>query len=356
MRYHLQTMSSLPLRVFIFGLLILGSFPLARGEEPRAVRWEASLPEGLKRAQSEKRLVMVDFWRDNCPHCVNMENRTFVDEQVVSLLGGFVAVRAKNTDHPAEIERYHVDGYPTLALLDAEGNAIDLFVGYLPPGEFVSWLSTAAEHYRRLSVLTERLKKDPADLEALLALGRLYSGDRKREEARQFFAKIIQADPEAKRPETIEAYLETGLTWRRGREHKKAVETLEKAREAALARLERATAARTQPAGPAGEGAGREPAAAQPEMQLLDRVLYELAASELLAGKREELVKTLEEYDGKVRFPDSRRHSWVLLQLGQERKKTGDRQAARRAFRRCDELYPRSTEARECREALSSLE
>jgi thioredoxin-related protein len=339
-----------------FGLLLLLA-PLARaGEAPAAApRWEESVAEALKRARSENRLVVVDFWRDNCIFCVRLEGETFADQRVIDLLRGYVLVRVKNTDHPDEIERYRVESFPTLALLDGEGKAIEVLTGFMPPGEFISWLSTAADRHRRFASLSARLAKDPGDMAALLGLGRLYSGDGKREEARDCFEKVVRADPQGKLRETAEALLEIGLTWRRSREYRRAVEALSRAREIVLARAEAAQGEkpRLQPAG--GEASKKEADRAA-ESDLLDRVLYELATTHLLAGKREGLVSTLEEYDARVRSPDARRHSWVLLQLGQEKKKAGHHEAAKRAFRRCDELYPRSMEARECREALASLE
>ncbi len=321
---------------------------------PPALKWEPSLAEGLKRAKAEKKLVFADFWRDNCVYCVRMEQQTFPDPAVARLLAEQVLVKAKNVDHAAEIERYEVSGFPTVALLDSEGNVIDIQTGFMGAVEFGSWLSGGAGRHQRMQSLRERIARDPADLAAILALGKLLSGEGKREEARAVLAKIPPADPHGKRRETAEAHLEMGLIARRSRDYKQATESIGRARELALARL--APAGAVRPAVPATVPAAPPvPVPAPENADLLDRVLYELATALMLAGKRPDLVRTLEEYDRAVKTPDARRHGWILLQLGQQKLKDGDREAARKAFVRCDELYPRSEEARQCRQALAEL-
>ncbi len=332
----------------------------AADEPAPALKWEPSLAEGLKRAKAEKKLVFADFWRDNCVYCVRMEQQTFPDPAVARLLAEQVIVKAKNVDHAAEIERYEVSGYPTLALLDPEGNVVDIQTGFMGELEFGSWLSGGASRYRRMQSLRERIARDPADLAAILALGKLLAGEGKREEARAVLAKIPEADREGKRRETAEALLEIGLIARRSRDYKLATESIGRARELALARLAPTGAARRAgptvvPASGPSAGPSTAPAPAPEDLELLDRVLYELATALMLAGKRPELVRTLEEYDRSVKTADARRHGWILLQLGQQKLKDGDREAARRAFARCDELYPRSEEARQCRQALAEL-
>jgi thioredoxin-related protein len=324
--------------LFAFALALPPSLAFGDDTGGNALRWETSFPKALERAGKEKRLMVVDFWRDNCVYCTRMETETFRDPRVIQLLSNYVPARIKNTEHPVEIEKYKVDGYPTLAILDHQGNPIDIFAGYQPAGAFMSWLATNADRHLRYQELEARIARDGSDLAARLALGKLYSGDGQRAKARECLEALIKADPSGKRHETGEAHLEVGLTWRRSREYRQAAESISHAREIAIALQ--------PPGGKAGDGKTAE---AKTAADFLERTLYELGVTHLLAGSRKELVAVLEEYDSRVTTPDARRHAWVLLRLGQARQKDGAEEAAKRAFDRLEALYPRSPEAREAR-------
>jgi thioredoxin-related protein len=321
--------------------------------------WDTSVAEGLKRASADNRLVLVDFWRDACPWCMKMDKVTWVDERVIAALAGIVPVKAKNTENIEEIKKYGVEGFPTIALLEPDGIVVEIHTGYMAPDELLGWLATARSRYERVRVFKERIRKDPKDMAALVGLGRIYSTEGKREEARAYLDQILKADPEGKRLETAEAHLEIGLTWRRVREYKKAVESIARARETAL---------RLLAAGPGGAAGAKDAAAGtkdavpaapagapRPGEEPLDRILHEQAFTYRILGDRKTLLGILEEYEAKVKSPDPFRHAWVLLELGKTRLKAGSVDGAKQAFRKCDSLYPRSSEARECRENLATL-
>jgi tetratricopeptide (TPR) repeat protein len=321
----------------------------AQTDPAPGLRWETTLADGLRRAAAEKKLVFVDFWRDACPHCTRLEKITLVDEDVLRALADTVPVRAKNVENPEAVEKYGIGGFPTLLLLEPDGTTIDAAIGFHGPEEFLGWLATARGLHERIALFEERVRRDPTDLAAHLGLGRLQAGNGRWAEARACFGKVLAADPGEKRPESAEAHLEIGITWKRTGEYRKAHDEIARARELALA-------ARPKPGEAAKEAADPKEKAPAPRAgeDPLDRILHELAGAMLLLTDRKAgAPAVLEEYDAKVVAPDPRRHAWVLLKLGNLRSSAGNREGARAAWKRCDELYPRSPEGRECREALA---
>jgi len=314
------------------------------------LQFETSLSKALRRAGSENKLIFVEFWREGCTWCRKFEE-TLKDPQVVNQLSDLVLVKAKNTDHSREIRQFEVTGYPTLMLLDSQGKMLQSNPGYLPPERFVPWCSSIMGYYQRILTLKKKVQRNPEDFQALLTLGKLYSGDGRWEEARRYLGEITRLDSEGISRESAEAYLEIGLTWRRMRKYKSAMNYFPRARANILGRIKRLEG---QKEGEASGNPSRKDFLKQ-EHEVLDRILYELGKTLIMLGKRADAVKILEEYDSSLHAPDARRHSWVLYQLGLSQKKLGNLEAARQAFQRCDELYPRSMEARDSRKELVRL-
>ena len=359
----------------LLAVLLSGLSRSSAGE----LRFETSFAEGQRRAKAENRLLLVDFWRDGCIWCQRLEANTFTDQDVKALLAGFVLVKAKNTESPAEVQRFGVDGYPTMVIVDPEGNAIDVHSGYMTPDELCSWVSSEKDYYGRIIACKDRLGKDPGDLATAIVLGRLYAGVGKYDLAGKIFDDVLRLDPESRQPESAEAHLEKGMILRKRYEYTKAVEAMGRAKVIAL-RLAAAPpsspAAPKKPAAPAEgkdafgkdapsptpppvppAGAGARPPSTPPA-DVLESALYEIAFTFQTASRIPALIAALEDYDAKVAAgafkPEPRRHARVLLQLGYARRKAEQADAARAAFARCDEVYPRTPEARECREELAS--
>ena len=120
---------------------------LAREAAAGPALWRTDLSGALKQAQSENKLVLLDFTgSDWCPWCIKF------DEEVLST-GKFAAYAGRklelvkvdfprHTPQTAELARanaalhqfFHVDGFPTYVLVDSSGKELGRQVGYQAGG------------------------------------------------------------------------------------------------------------------------------------------------------------------------------------------------------------------------------
>ena len=164
------------------------------GDVVSAVNWfEGTLEEALALAKKEGKLVFMDVGAYWCPPCHELDEKTFVDPAVGDALGkGFVSlhVDAEKGEGPELAERYTIQAYPTLVVLEPSGVERGRLVDFLPPSELITALDTLASGGNVLASLIADVDSHPDDLEKLYALGHAHALAARREEAEKAFDAV----------------------------------------------------------------------------------------------------------------------------------------------------------------------
>lgn len=110
-----------------------------RTETP--VEWRHALDETLAAAASSGKLVLVDFETVWCMPCRTMDEWIWSDAEVASAINaGYVGVKLDGDIEEEIVQRYSIAGYPTMLILDAEGNEVRRVVGYQTSSQMLSLL------------------------------------------------------------------------------------------------------------------------------------------------------------------------------------------------------------------------
>ena len=103
------------------------------------VEWETDFPDAIKRAQSEGKPVLVNFYAEWCVWCKQLETVTFRDQKVAAMLAETVVPLNIDIDGDvAEIVRDHrIQAPPTIVVFSQGGEELGRIPGYLPPSSFL---------------------------------------------------------------------------------------------------------------------------------------------------------------------------------------------------------------------------
>ncbi len=115
------------------------------------IRWIDNLDEAFRRAETEGKLVYIDFYTEWCRYCVQMDENTYTDPRIVSLLTEeFVPVKL-NREHPDNadiVKQYKIYGQPTEMVLAPDGKVIWGHRGFLDADELYFYLtSILSQHF-----------------------------------------------------------------------------------------------------------------------------------------------------------------------------------------------------------------
>ncbi|HUJ79738.1 MAG TPA: DUF255 domain-containing protein [Nitrospiria bacterium] len=109
-----------------------------------AVRWRPWDADAFAQARAEGKRVLLSISASWCHWCHVMDEESFAHPEVIRRLNSrFIPVRVDSDQRPDVNSRYNMGGWPTVAILDGDGEVI-AGETYLPTGPFLAWLDSAA--------------------------------------------------------------------------------------------------------------------------------------------------------------------------------------------------------------------
>ncbi|MDD3985260.1 MAG: thioredoxin domain-containing protein [Methanobacterium sp.] len=96
----------------------------------------------LKEAKKQHKKIFVDVYTDWCGFCKEMDETTFSNPQVkAELKKNYIIIKINGDFNKKLSEKYKIEGYPTLIVLNSNGKVIKKYTGYQVPKEFLKWLT-----------------------------------------------------------------------------------------------------------------------------------------------------------------------------------------------------------------------
>jgi thiol:disulfide interchange protein DsbD len=105
--------------------------------------WKAYSKQALEDAVARKKPVVIDFFAEWCPICHDLDRTLFSKPEIQAKLAQVTALRMDATDQDNPeiqkiLEKYQIDGLPTIIFLDSNGQEIDnsRLIGFVTPQDF----------------------------------------------------------------------------------------------------------------------------------------------------------------------------------------------------------------------------
>jgi thiol:disulfide interchange protein DsbD len=133
---------------WIFGIIaIAAGLIFINNLQNKGMTWETYSDANLLKAKESKVPVIIDFYADWCIPCLELDHKTWTDEEVIDAAKDIKRMKVDLThfDSPeAETlrKKFGISGVPTVVFIKADGMEASeaRIVGFAPPDEFMSKL------------------------------------------------------------------------------------------------------------------------------------------------------------------------------------------------------------------------
>jgi thioredoxin 1 len=109
------------------------------------MKWMDDYDAAVQKAQTENKLIYIDFYTDWCRYCMQMDEETYTDPRIIKLLTeDFVAVKLNREDPKNQdiVSKYRIFGQPVEIVITPEGDAVWGHQGFLDAPELYYYLTT----------------------------------------------------------------------------------------------------------------------------------------------------------------------------------------------------------------------
>lgn len=137
---------------FLFTILLVGLFVYTivswtPGNSKDGIKFfEGTWREAINKAQQEHKPIFLDIYATWCGPCKMLKKKTFSNKEVGSYFNAKyinLSVNGETGEGEMLANRFRITGYPTLIILDENGNVVTTSVGYLPPDDLLAFAQQA---------------------------------------------------------------------------------------------------------------------------------------------------------------------------------------------------------------------
>jgi tetratricopeptide (TPR) repeat protein len=196
-----------------------------------AVHWAKSLPTALAEARAAGKLVLADFYTEECSECQGVFRHTYTNPAVIQELKPLVLARTIWAKAPDLGKKYHVrDRYRTFLLLTPSGQIEGRLVGHAGPETLVQELRRMLRDHAEMAQLEQRAREG-TDAEATERLVVVYAARVDFERARTLLEQAEKADPNNEKRHLARAYNAVADHFQEEGQYEPAMELFRKAAE-----------------------------------------------------------------------------------------------------------------------------
>ena len=171
--------------IFIFIFAFAFTFPIKTDTQV----WNTDLSSSLIKAKKINKPLLLDFFATWCGFCRKMREEIYPSKLVSEITNNFVLVRINGEVNPNLMKKFGVSSYPTVILLNQNGEPLDTIIGLISEFELSKRLINFLENSKKNDLINSKLNLTSKDLNTLYDGGAFFFEKKNYKNAENLFFK-----------------------------------------------------------------------------------------------------------------------------------------------------------------------
>jgi tetratricopeptide (TPR) repeat protein len=201
---------------------------------PSAITWERDYEKALQRAAAENKPIIADMFTDWCTLCKQMDKETFAEPGLIKNMADDYVWLKLNTETEEDGIRlqkeFAILTYPTVLVLDSEGEELDRADRFLSSAPFQEAVRSSVNNPDSLATLRKSVRENPDSAVARYALADKLLRVNNFAKAGPEFQKVIDLDPENREGKTDLSHYNVALCLASQAKYQEALSQLDQLR------------------------------------------------------------------------------------------------------------------------------
>ena len=151
-------------------------------------------------ANKENKALIVDFYVPWCPYCAKLQKEIYPSKKLQAQIKNFVRVRINAEKQPSLAKRYDANAYPTIVLLNSNGDKLDTIQGFVSAPVLKNRLTQALNTMSLYNSMISDLNANPKNILNNYEGGEYYFRIENYQKAHHYFLMTVkkQSNPHKK--------------------------------------------------------------------------------------------------------------------------------------------------------------
>jgi tetratricopeptide (TPR) repeat protein len=196
---------------FVLILILLFTGCSKKKIEVTEITYQSDLKSALEVAHTEKKPLVIDFYKIGCPWGRLLDDSTFSNKIIIDMSEKMIFLRIDAGKDTAIASQYGITFYPTIVLIKPDGSEIDRLVGYYPPADFYNEVQLYLQGRETLEDYLGRLQDEPQKPDYIIAVAEKYRNRSEWDKSLEYYKRLLALNLSDSQPFVQEALFEIAV-------------------------------------------------------------------------------------------------------------------------------------------------